>query len=126
MNNYSKFIGIQVRCYRNLRNGKISLQQKVNGNWKVIAHADKVVINQAVFKVYETGRQRVIKEKRKRVHAYVEGILAPIPRFFQLDSDKVVTYNPYKYSSFVMKDSEEPVVKTSCALIESNGTILIE
>ena len=52
--------------------------------------------------------------KSKNVHAFVIGELLDYCEFPCEDiptepSNKVVTYNPYKYNSFVYKDTEEPV-----------------
>lgn len=43
------------------------------------------------------GRERVLKEKVKNIHAYVDGtICKPSKRYRE-----AFTYNPYKYDSFV-------------------------
>jgi len=88
--------------------------------WRLQFHSSNLVAEGIKFKVHETGRQRVLKEKRKNVHAF---ILADIVRPFSTyrdmyDSDIATdinsgivfgnaTYNPYKYDSFVDADSEE-------------------
>ena len=41
---------------------------------KVIEHTTNINIANAKFKVSEAGRQRVLKEKKKNVHAGVTGI----------------------------------------------------
>lgn len=68
---------------------------------KVIQHLyDKHVMCKDVeFKVSEAGRQRVIKEGRKNVHAYVACTwYAPVPNkeLYSLQ----VHYNPYKDKGF--------------------------
>lgn len=42
---------------------------------RVVAHADKVTVRDAEFRVSEAGRQRVIREKKKNVHAGIVGTL---------------------------------------------------
>ncbi len=66
------------------------------------------------FRVSEAGRQRVLKEQRKNVHAGVVGILSE-------DSDtgyfidmaqrqgERITYNPYRFSTFVRATDESPI-----------------
>ena len=68
---------------------------------KVIAHMDTVRLVDAEFKVSEAGRQRVLREQRKNVHAGVVGRLCT-------NVDRVldeVGYNPYKWNSFVNKET---------------------
>ena len=49
------------------------------------------------------GREKVLREKRKNVHAFVKGYLQDAEN---VDTDRPatqVTYNPYKYETFVDK-----------------------
>jgi hypothetical protein len=58
------------------------------------------------YLVQPAGRAKVIKERRKNVHAFLTGYLVdrvPIP---MMSFD--VIYNPYKYSTFVSVDDREP------------------
>jgi hypothetical protein len=76
---------------------------------RVVRHCSTVVVEQAEFKVSKKGRERVLREKSKNVHAFVCGTVCedrPIP---ELDTLVAVTYNPYKYATFVRRDTEEPV-----------------
>jgi hypothetical protein len=66
------------------------------------------------FKVSEAGRQRVLKEQRKNVHAGVVGNVVAIDITIDdldnpLNELTQLTYNPYKYNSFVIKETEQPV-----------------
>ena len=75
---------------------------------RVAGHAIHIQIDDPWFVVSESGRQRVIKEKRKNVHAYVRGAkqdIHPLPRrpmsAMKLRKNEVeVTYNPYKAGYF--------------------------
>ena len=87
---------------------------------KVIAHMNIVLVELPKFVVQEGGRQRVIREKRKNVHAFVRGqVLLRYSRAGLPDLDEMieVTYNPYKYDSFVTKNSNIPVKRASLALL---------
>ena len=69
---------------------------------RVIGHRTSLAIYSPVFKVSEAGRQRVVREKRKNVHAGVVGFLtAPYDWTKELVEWTPVTYNPYIFSSFV-------------------------
>lgn len=67
---------MRVFVYYNLRKHLWSIKA-LDGPSKgrVVAHADKVLVRDATFRVSEAGRQRVIRERRKNVHAGVVGHL---------------------------------------------------
>jgi hypothetical protein len=90
---------------------------------KVIGHMYSVSLNDVTFKVSEAGRQRVLREKRKNVHAGVVGNISPNAWDDMLQDDpKQITYNPYRFSSFVDKDNLEPVRHAKYCLL--NGRII--
>jgi hypothetical protein len=70
---------MKVRVYFNLHKKMLSVQEKINGSWKVVDHVEQIWLGNAKFKVSEVGRQRVIKNKRKNVHAYIEGTANAVP-----------------------------------------------
>lgn len=96
---------MQVRVYYNLHRHTFSIQHKTPKGWRVRAYADEVMLKDVTFTVSEKGRQRVIREGRKNVHAYVVGTLVDTLPECEVD----VTYNPYKYSSFVEAVTLQPV-----------------
>jgi len=103
-------IGKKVMVYYNLHKHTFSVTYK----GVVILHADYVKLKNVEFRVREGGKEKVRREKSKNVHAFVIGELLDYCEFPCEDiptepSNKVVTYNPYKYNSFVYKDTEEPV-----------------
>lgn len=62
--------GKQVKVYRNLTyKGLFSVQFE----GLVVAHLATVQLTGVVFKVTETGRQRVIAQQTRNVHAYAIG-----------------------------------------------------
>ena len=103
-------LGKRVKVYYNLHKQTFS----VTYNNLVIFHADYVKLSDVEFRVRPGGKEKVRKEKSKNVHAFVIGNLVDYCEFpcDNLPEDSlgnVVTYNPYKYDSFVYKDTEEPV-----------------
>ena len=104
----------RLRVYLNLHKMCLSVQGKRNGNWKVIAHVDEISLSDVKFKVSEAGRQRVIREKRKNVHAFVEGFLSEEV----LDCAQTVSYNPYKAGHFYNKETQEPIHSASHCIIK--------
>jgi hypothetical protein len=106
----NEFIGSRVMVYYNLHKHTFS----VTLNDRVILYADYVKLGNVEFRVRQGGKEKVRSEKQKNVHAFVIGDLLdycefPCENIPNEPTDKVVTYNPYKYDSFVYKDSEEPI-----------------
>jgi hypothetical protein len=90
---------MKVRVYYNLHKKRLSVQEKVNGVWKVMRHVDAIHLKNVSFKVSEAGRQRVLQQKRKNVHAFIIGEptneLDPTQHQYQ-----IVGYNPYLKERF--------------------------
>jgi hypothetical protein len=99
---------MKVAVYFNLRRRLFSVKA-LEGPRKgrVIAHSEIVTLTGVTFKVSEAGRQRVLRERQKNVHAFVIG---------ELDLDRGLTtspgadvhapwtrcsYNPYEGPDFV-------------------------
>ena len=95
--------------YYNLHKHVFSL--KNNTTKKVEKRSSIVLMQDCVFKVSEKGRQRVLREKVKNVHAGVLGELISTESEVDDTSSFVeLTYNPYIYDSFVVKESGKPVL----------------
>ena len=77
----------------------------------VVQSVTNLVLQNCRFHVNESGRQRVLAQNRKNVHAYVYG---EIDSSLLLPGQPVVggieiTYNPYKYSTFVIRETGLPI-----------------
>jgi hypothetical protein len=84
--------------YRNLHTGGFSIKHR----GLVIARDNFFIAENVTFKVNEIGRQRVIREKRKNVHAYtVSDKYTFASNTESVDTLKIITYNPYTSSNFV-------------------------
>lgn len=86
---------MQVRAYWNVNRRVWSVQgRSADGAWRVIDHADELLLEDARFVVSRAGRTRAHRLGKKVVHAYVEGRLvdggAPRPGL------RRVTYNPFR------------------------------
>jgi hypothetical protein len=111
--------GLQTRIYRNLRTGTMSLQQKFGNSWLVIGHVTNVVIKHPKFYVSEPGRQRVIKERQKNVHAYSTGILVNVA-LEKLPDLQEIYYCPYAQSYFSWKQTGEPITHADLLVVIDN------
>jgi hypothetical protein len=107
LTNLHEILGKRVKVYFNLHKKTWSIKDKKTG--LVIGYASWIPLKDCDLKVSEKGRQRVLREKRKNVHAYVEGTVS----FDVADKSEIThgkfTYNPYKYDSFVRFINNEPV-----------------
>lgn len=114
----------QVQVYYNFHKKLFSVQEKVNGRWKVVEHTKDIVIRNAKFVVSEAGRQRVLKEKRKNVHAKIVGERFPFSPLIFAYRDKV-SYNPYKGANFTISCSEKPLDKAKYVTIIGGEVVAV-
>jgi hypothetical protein len=130
---------MKVFLYRNLhKEGFCYSIKAVDGphKGKVLGYSRKVIVENAAYKVSEAGRQRVLRTKKKNVHAGVVGdlkivgsdvieripgslALYSLPMHITIKKINDVTYNPYKYSSFVIRQTEEPIQTSKWALLDN-------
>lgn len=68
-----------------------------------------MVIRDAQFVVSQAGRARVLRERCKNVHAGVRGTWEVVDEPLSMKGWARVTYNPYKYDSFVRARDERPL-----------------
>lgn len=68
---------------------------------RVIAHAERVVLKNAEFKVSQKGRERVLREGQKNIHAGVEGELVVDHNEAQtIAQDITVGENKFRYDPY--------------------------
>lgn len=94
---------IKVFVYKNLHKNQFSIRAlEGEQKSKVIAHRNEVFLTDASPKVSEPGRQRVLADRQKNVHAGIVGLWAD--EIFELAEGPEITYNPYQHKAFVFKD----------------------
>ena len=115
------------KVYKNLHNNKWSVMDVETG--LVCGHADSVTLVDASTKISQAGRNRVLLERKKNVHAFIVGSVVALGGFqsfkgrnvivkdcgvdhIMLDTLVSITYNPYKYDNFVVKSTEQVVPAT--------------
>lgn len=98
-----------VRVYRNLHKKCLSVKQ----GSLVRCHVDNVVLKDCKFIVSKAGQRRVRNEKKKNVHAFVEGFVVNAREADHVDSSvsdaalcegksnwQLLYYNPYECDGF--------------------------
>jgi len=108
---------MKVAAYYNLHKHTFSLQSRDKETYgKVIDHTDHIILKNCKFVVRESGRQKVLKEKKKNVHAFVVGdIIESVYPDNTKKGNGYVKYNPFKAGHFITEegkriDSAEVVV----------------
>ena len=112
-----------VFVYKNLHKDCWSVKQ----DGLVKLHTNDITLYDCEFKVSKVGRYRVLKEKRKNVHAgvrgYIEHWVGGIGKMSWEEchsTAEAVTYNPYKYKTFVFKGNEEPITSSTAVKMKHN------
>lgn len=125
-----------VEVYYNLHKHMYSIRDRATG--LVVAHADTVALTSgnkggSAFKVRpkvsEAGRQRVLNEKRKNVHALLVGAYAGSGLRIEdeeKDGWRQLYYNPYKTSTFVDKETGMPVHDAHFVLCQDKQAYYVE
>lgn len=88
----------RIRAYYNLHKKCFSVQDYKTG--KVVEHTNKLYLSNALFVVRKSGNERVKKEGRKNVHAFVNGIRHSNSEDAPLGSSYKVSYNPHTMDYF--------------------------
>jgi hypothetical protein len=96
----------RVEIYRNLHKKGIVYSIREQSSGLVIGHTSNLYLKDVRFKVSQSGRNRVLKEKRKNVHAVIQGT---ITSGGTSRKGRLITYNPYTSNQFFLKNN--PSVK---------------
>lgn len=104
-----------VDVYWNLHRNCFSVRsRRKDDRGIVIAHVyDRFVLADVKFVVNQAGRERVLREKRKNVHAFVRGLWVD-PRTM-LQPFTSVYYNPYEGPTFRDNDMNPISWTTRCS-----------
>ena len=103
----------KIEVYFNLHKKIWSVRQ----SGKVVQHTNFIQIREPQYVVSQKGNERVRREKKKNVHAFVRGYVENRLPVFPRKST-FVTYNPYKNDSFVERNTENSVCSSPYAALE--------
>jgi hypothetical protein len=113
-----------VRVFKNLKHGCYSIMQRgvVKASARIVRLAD------VEFRVGEKGRQRMIRERRKNVHAFAVGHLVDYVHPSDLrdiapPQGRGAFYDPYRFGSFVDSETEAPVTAVRVAHFDEDGVV---
>lgn len=113
------------RIYYNLHKKCWSVQEKIPGRgWIVVDHASEILLEDVTFQVSEAGRQRVIRTKRKNVHAFGVGNRIPTPQAYLKDRGwERISYTPYVAGHFFYLKDGLPVREARFAHFRSDRSL---
>jgi len=112
-------MGKRVEVYRNLHTDCFSVRH----NGKVIDAVHSCLLKDVTFVVQPAGRAKVLRERKKNVHAFVRGT--------RVDEIKIkvgqpLVYNPYKRDSFYYRCNGQPIYTAGLVLMMDNRIYLAE
>lgn len=117
----SVYAGQRVEVYRNLKfkdRVVYSIRDKKTG--LVLGHATDLLLSRCKFVVNQKGRERVLRDKKKNVHAWIEGSFGVI----HVGDDKIfgdgtpIYYSPYTNTHFEIENCGEPIVEANLVFIK--------
>ena len=114
----------RVYVYRNLHKNCFSVRQ----NGKVIDCVKSITLKCVRFLVGKKGREQVLRECRKNVHAGISGYVVE-PKSIQgilgsLTPHKV-TYDPYKHETFVKAEDCSPVKSSDYVVLSMKDGVFL-
>jgi len=122
---------MRVFVYYNLHKHCLSIRaQSGPDKGKVVGYACALVLEDVEFRVSQAGRQRVLRERAKNVHAGLAGTLKWHQDFDNKASQEkpllptladepgiALSYDPYRWSTFVRLTDEQPVARAACCQV---------
>jgi len=110
----------KVQVYRNLHRTEedgTHVYSVRNDKGIVVDHVTQIALSKPILRVGPKGNQRVRDEKRKNVHAYIQGmrmresLIDDYTTGIELHDWQKITYNPYRHKSFVLDNNESVAVR---------------
>ena len=109
--------------YRNLHKRIWSVRDRTTG--LVVKHSQLVYVSDAKFIVQPAGRARVLRERRKNVHAFVRGTVVDFgfPPDWRALLPMKITYNPYKADHFFAVEDKEKtsIIEAPLVILDEDG-----
>lgn len=110
-----------VEVYRIARHTQLTVRCPVER--RVIAYRDSVVLLAAVFAVNKRARERSLREKKKSVHAVVNGLLVGPGQGAPAGWDRV-TYDPFAADTFLRQVDGAPMHYARVVYIGPEGVFV--
>jgi len=103
----------KIEVYFNLHKKTWSVRQ----SGRVVGHTDSIQVKNPQYVVSQKGNERVRREQKKNVHAFVRGyVIEGLP--YIPKGQKMITYNPYKHTSFMIRNTNDTICSSPFAALE--------
>ena len=98
----------------------------VRQDGRIAEHTKYIMLKDARFLVGQAGRKKVLREKKKNVHAGISGyIVDRVPNV--PDFCTTVSYNPYENETFINFSNEKPILWAPHVVMDcKSGRTLVE
>jgi hypothetical protein len=111
-----------VRVFKNPKLGCYNIMQ----GGLIKATARQIRLSDAEFLVRESGRQLMLKKNRRTIHAYIQGHLVDFSHPNEAKTinnlgGRQATYNPYRFASFVDRETEAPLSQAPWVQLDEHG-----
>ena len=113
---------MKVKVYWNLTRNCWSVQYK----GRILGYSETLLMENVTFKVSEKSRQRVIREKRKNVHAFAVGVIREWNNPKPQELTKPISYNPYRFGHFYDKDTLDKVESNPLVYLGNKSLVGIQ
>jgi hypothetical protein len=118
------------KVYRNLnKKGWFSIigYHLKKKSYLLYAHANNFKANNIEFKVSEAGRQRVLSNQKRNVHAFAHCMGLELDNSnVEYSRDNKVSYNPYKHGNFYMKHTGEIINEANSIFVTNNEIFVLD
>ena len=97
-------------------------------NGRLKASARQVRLSEVEFRVRKSGRERMLRNQRRNIHAYAIGRLLDFvhpddDRELDSMSGRSVYYNPYGFAYFADKETQAPVNSAQVVQFDEQGVV---
>jgi hypothetical protein len=116
------------KIYRNLRNKCFSVLKynEEKKGYRLHTHLERAILTDVVTKVSQAGRQKVIQDKQKNVHAFILAkYYVPIPVDRRVVRSEEIYYNPYEQSTFSENKNGPTFTGCEFALLDNSKAYII-
>lgn len=117
-----------LKIYRNLRKKCFSVMHydaKKKG-YRLCGHVDRAILIDVTTKVSASGRQKVLAEKQKNVHAFILAQRISFSVDDRAQGQAEIFYNPYIQETFTIGRTGKPFTGCEFALLDNSKAYILE
>lgn len=112
---------MKLWCYWNLHKNCVSYKWGSNGT---VSHANSMLLADVDFHVLQSGRRKVVEQRKKNVHSFVRGV--DIPFLLEVNDEwRKAYYNPYKTETWIDFETGNELKTAQLAFIKDKQVMYI-